>query len=416
VLNAYGIIVLGVLLGEYLLSVVVDRLNLKAMAPTPPPELADVYDAEAYGRAQAYARARASFALWPRSFSLLLLLGFWFAGGFAWLDTTLRSFELGSLLTGLLFLGALAFGQLVLMLPFRIYSTFVIEERFGFNRTTPATFVKDLLKGLALGAVLGGAVGAIILTLFEQAGALAWLWCWGATTIVIVVLQFVAPAWLMPLFMKFTPMQDGPLRTRIMDYAKSVDFPLDNLFVVDGSRRSTKANAFFTGFGKNRRIGMFDTLIERHSADELVAVLAHEVGHYKKKHVTRGMITSILHLGLLFFVFGHFMQQPALFAAFGIEQMSVYAGLVFCALLYTPVELVLSLVLHARSRKHEYEADRFAVETTGLGPALASGLKRLAGDSLANLTPHPAYVVLHHTHPPLRERIKAILAASHASA
>ncbi|MDD9932092.1 MAG: M48 family metallopeptidase [Myxococcales bacterium] len=411
-LNAYGIVVLVALVGEYLLGVIVERLNLRAMAPELPPEFADVYDEETYRRSQQYARARAQFGLWPRTFGLLVVLGFWLSGGFQFLDAALRGLGLGSIATGLLFFAALIAGRSVLMLPFRIYSTFVIEERFGFNRTSAGTFVSDIAKGLVLGAILGGGFGALILMIFEQAGSQAWLLCWGATTAVIVLMQFVAPAWLMPIFIKFTPMEDGALRTRIFEYARSVDFPLDNLFVVDGSRRSTKANAFFTGFGKTRRIGLFDTLIERHSTDELVAVLAHEVGHYKKKHVTRGMWISILHLGVLFFVFGYFMRQPALFEAFGMESMSVYAGLVFCALLYSPVELVLGIVLNARSRKHEYEADAFAVETTGMGRALAEGLKKLAADSLANLTPHPAYVLLHHTHPPLRERVRAILAAS----
>lgn len=323
----------------------------------------------------------------------------------------LCAFELDSVVTGVLFFGVLALAQSILDLPFEIYSTFVIEERFGFNRTTAATFISDLAKTLMLAILLGGPFAALILLLFERAGPSAWLYCWGATTVVILLVQLVAPAWLMPLFMKFTPMEEGTLRTRIFDYARSVDFPLDNLFVVDGSRRSSKANAFFTGFGRNRRIGLFDTLIEKHTEDELVAVLAHEVGHYKKRHIVWGMVTSILYLGVLFFAFGYFIQQPALFEAFRMSEPSVYAGLVFCALLFSPVDLALSLLLNARSRKHEYEADSFAVETTGLGDALAGGLKKLAADNLSNLTPHPTYVLLHESHPPLIERVAAIRAA-----
>ncbi|MDH5673365.1 MAG: M48 family metallopeptidase [Myxococcales bacterium] len=407
-LNIYAIIVLATLLGSYLLSTVADLLNLRAMAPELPAEFDDVYDADSYRRSQQYTRVRSRFALWPRSFNLLLLLGFWFGGGFEWLDSQLRALGLAPLLTGLLFIAALMGGQLLLNLPFQLYGTFVIEERFGFNRTTAKTFVGDRLKGLLLAVALGGPVGALILTLFEQAGELAWLYCWLASTALILLLQFVAPSWLMPIFLKFTPLEDGELRQRILDYARAVDFPVDNLFVVDGSRRSSKANAFFTGFGRHRRIGLFDTLIDRHSPEELLAIVAHEVGHYKKRHVIQGMVVSILHLGILLFVFGYLMGQPALYAAFGMEHSSVYAGLVFCSLLYQPVELMLSLWMLSRSRKHEFEADRFAVETTGLGEALVQGLKKLSRDSLGNLTPHPGYVLLHYSHPPMLQRIGAI--------
>jgi STE24 endopeptidase len=310
-----------------------------------------------------------------------------------------------------LFIFALGIGRSVLLLPFRIYDTFVLEQRFGFNRTTPRTFLADMLKSLALTAALGAPALALALWLFECAGNLAFLYAWIAAAVLILLLQFIAPAWLMPLFMRFTPLPDGELRERIMSYARSVSFPLENLFVVDGSRRSTKANAFFTGFGRHRRIGLFDTLIERCTPDELISIVAHEVGHYKKRHVTNGMVLSIAQLGLMLFVFGQLLQFQPLYSAFSISEPSVYAGLTLCSLLYEPVSLVLQLILLARSRSNEYEADRFAVETTGLGEALVSGLKRLAGDSLSNLSPHPSYVFVNHSHPPLRERVLAIRGA-----
>jgi STE24 endopeptidase len=298
--------------------------------------------------------------------------------------------------------------QSALSLPFRYYSTFVVEESFGFNRTTHRTFVTDTIKALLLSIVLGALLGALVLWVFERMGGLAPLYGWLAVTVVMVFIQFVAPSWIFPLFMKFMPLEADQLRERIVRYCDSIGVPLDKLFVVDGSRRSNKANAFFTGFGRHRRIGLFDTLIARHTEDEVVAVVAHEVGHYKLKHVTRGMLLGILHMGVLFFAFGVGMHQRALFDAFFMSQMSVYAGLTLCSVLYGPVDLALSILVHARSRKHEFEADSFAVRTTGLGRALADGLKKLSADSLDNLTPHPAYVLLHYTHPPVVQRLAKI--------
>lgn len=409
--HLFGLVALFAILSEFIVATTVSVLNLRAQTEAPPPELADVYDGERYREAQRYARVRARFGLVTRSFDLALLLGFWLTGGFELLDRALRGLGLPSIVTGLVFIFALGFGRNVLLLPFRIYDTFVLEARFGFNRTSARTFIADMLKGLALTLALGAPALALALWLFESAGSLAFLYAWIAAAVLILVLQFIAPAWLMPLFMRFTPLPDGELRERIMSYARSVSFPLDNLFVVDGSRRSTKANAFFTGFGRHRRIGLFDTLIERCTPDELISIVAHEVGHYKKRHVTHGMLLSIAQLGLMLFVFGLLMKYPPLYSAFGVSQPSVYTGLTFCALLYEPVSLVLQLFLLARSRRNEYEADRFVVETTGLGEALVSGLKRLAGDSLSNLSPHPSYVFLNHSHPPLRERVVAIRGA-----
>jgi STE24 endopeptidase len=408
--NLYAWVVFVALLCQYLASMLADALNRRAMRPELPAECGDVYDAETYARSQDYNRTRLRFGQWPRGVELALLLSFWFGGGFEWLDRALRSLGLGPIATGLLFFGALSLGQGLISLPFRLYSTFVIEERFGFNRTSVATFFGDLLKSLLLGVGLGAPFGALLLFVFQRAGAWAWLVCWGATATFILLLQFVAPRWLMPLFIKFTPLEEGGLRQRIMEYAGSVAFPVQNLFVVDGSRRSSKANAFFTGFGVNRRIGLFDTLIARHSTDEIVAIVAHEVGHYKKRHVIQGMFWSIAQLGLVFFLFGQFMQQHALFEAFGMSAPSDYAGLFLCTLLYEPLGLLFALFSLARSRRHEYEADAFAAQTTGDAEALVSGLKKLSTDSLSNLTPHPFYVRLHYTHPPLLARVAALRA------
>ena len=407
-MNTYAWIVLIALAGEHLLAVATSVLNVRAMRATVPDEFREVYDQDTYARSQTYTRARTWFGLVHGTTSLAALLAFWGAGGFGWLDALCRGVGWGPVPTGLLFVAALLVGSTLLGLPFRIYSTFVIEERFGFNRTSPATFVLDLAKGLALGALLGGSLLALVLAFFEWAGPAAWVWCWVATAVFMLTAQFVAPTWIMPLFNTFSPLDQAELKEALVGYARSVHFPLHGIFVVDGSRRSAKANAFFTGFGKRKRIGLFDTLIAQHTTPELVAVVAHEVGHYKRRHIVKGLALSLAHTGVLFLLLSLFLEQRGLFEAFGVAEPSVHAGLVFFGLLFTPVELLLSLVANRVSRIHEFEADAFAARTTGGAAALVSALKRLSADSLSNLTPHPLQVFLHHSHPPVLQRIAAL--------
>jgi STE24 endopeptidase len=410
--NAYAILILCALLIEYALNLAADLLNLRALKPELPAEFADVYDAERYGKSQEYTRVRTRFGLIPATFHMGVLLVFWFAGGFPWLDGVVRGLELSPIVTGLLFIGCLGLARTVLSLPFSWYSTFVIEERFGFNKTTPKTFIADLLKGLLLAVVLGGPLLAVILWFFEAAGSMAWLWCWLVTTAFTLFIQFVAPTWIFPLFNKFEPLDEGELRDAIMSYAQKVAFPLEGLFVIDGSRRSTKANAFFTGFGKRKRVALFDTLIEKHETDELVAIVAHEIGHYKKGHILKGLGISIVQSGVVFFLLSLFLKNQGLFEAFYVHELSVSAGLVFFGMLFSPIDLVLSFFVQAFSRKNEFEADAYARETTGMADQLVSGLKRLSADSLSNLTPHPFYVKLHYSHPPLTQRIDALRSGS----
>lgn len=407
-MNAYAVLVLAALLVEYGASLTADLLNLRALRPELPPGFADVYDAERYRRSQAYTRARTRFGFWPASVDLVLLLVFWFAGGFELLDQTLRGLGLGSLATGLLFIGALALGHAVVRLPFAWISTFVIEERFGFNQTTPRTFWLDRLKGVLLMVVLGGPLLAAVLWFFERAGEAAWLWCWLVMTLFSITLQYLAPTLILPLFNRFKPLEDGELREAVLAYARRVSFPLEGLFVIDGSRRSTKANAFFTGFGRRKRVALYDTLIEKQTVGELVSIVAHEIGHYKRHHILLVTALGVLQAGAMLFVLSLFLKERGLFEAFGVSQPSVHAGLVFFGLVYAPVELVLSLLTQALSRRNEYEADRFARETTGSAAPLISGLKKLSADSLDNLTPHPFYVLLHHSHPPLARRVAAL--------
>jgi len=407
-MNEFAIIILFALLLEFCLGLVGNMLNLRVLTTKLPAALEEIYKPEEYRKSQQYLRATTNFGIISSSFSLVVLLLFWFSGGFNWFNEIISSLAASPLLNGLLYIGILLFANSLISLPFSIYSTFVIEERFGFNRTTPRIFFLDWIKGLALSFVLGGLLLAGILLLFQYTGSYAWIYCWAGVTIFMLVMQYITPTLIMPLFNKFTPMEPGELREAILDYARAVNFPIRNVFVMDGSKRSSKSNAFFTGFGRNKRIAFFDTLIAKHTVSELVAILAHEVGHYRKKHILKGTIFSILHAGAILFLLSLFLSNPALYQAFYMTQQPIYAGLLFFGLLYTPVEMVLSIIMNVFSRKHEYEADHFAAETTNNPIDLVTALKKLSATNLSNLTPHPFYVFLNYSHPPLLQRIEAI--------
>lgn len=407
-MNIFTIIILAAILIDYVLGITSNLLNLKALDKSLPDEFEDVYDEKTYAKSQEYTKVRTKFGFLTGTIDVLILLGFWFAGGFNWLDQWARGFDFGVIGTGLIFIGALILGKMIISMPFGIYSTFVIEESFGFNKTTPGTFVMDRLKGLLLSVLIGAPLLAGIIAFFEYGGQWAWVYAWLAVTGFSLIMQYVAPTWIMPLFNKFEPLEDGELRQAIEEYADSVNFPLQGVYVMDGSKRSSKSNAFFTGFGKNKRIALFDTLIEKHTTEELVAVLAHEIGHYKKKHIIKNMVISVLHTGIMFALLSIFLQVPALFDAFFMDQMSVYAGLLFFGLLYSPIETILGVGMQVLSRKHEYEADYFAARTIENREAMIDALKKLSKDNLSNLTPHPFYVFLNYSHPPVLQRVEAM--------
>ena len=415
-MNTFAVIILIALVGEYLLGAVSGLLSSRSFGATVPSEFAGVFSDEKYDRARRYTSTRTRFGLVRGALDLAAVLSFWLAGGFAWLDGAVRGLGQGPVVSGLAYIGALMLAGAVLQLPFRAWSTFVIEGRYGFNRTTAGTFGSDLLKGAALTILLGGPLIAVVLAFFEMAGPLAWVWCWMAVAAFMLAVQFIGPTWIMPLFNTFTVLSDGELRDAILGCARSASFPLQGIFVVDGSRRSSKANAFFAGFGKNKRIGLFDTLVEKYSVAEVVAVVAHEIGHYKKRHVWLQTALSVGHIGAMLWILSLFLGQEGLYEAFYVAEPSVYAGLVFFGLLFKPVELVLSVLVHSFSRRHEFEADRFAAETTGDDAPLVSALKKLSADSLSNLTPHPLDVFLHYSHPPVLQRVSALLRLSEGPA
>ena len=407
-MNIYAVIILSAFMIEFILSRTASVLNLRYINETLPDEFKNYYDKERYKKSQEYTREKTRFSQIAETFDLLVLLGFWFSGGFNWLDMFLRQLELSDIITGILYIGIIGAAKFIIDLPFNIYSTFVIEEKYGFNKTTWKTFLLDIMKGMMLSIILGVPLLAGILAVFQYLGDSAWLVGWAVVTVFTLIIQYIAPRWIMPLFNKFTPLEKGVLYDRIKNYFDSVDYSVSGVYVMDGSRRSQKSNAFFTGFGKNKRIALFDTLIDQHSDDEMLSILAHEVGHYKKKHILKSTLISIVHTGFVFFLLSIFLSHTGLFDAFYMEHMSVYAGLLFFGMLYAPIELFLSLMLNMLSRKHEYEADRFAVKTRQDRESMVKALKKLTVHNLSNLKPHPFYVFLYYSHPPVLERIKMI--------
>ena len=407
-MNAIAWVVLAALLLDFGLNWMADHLNLKAQPEAPPEAFKTFFKNGEYQRSQDYLRVNTRFGRLDEATQLAAILLFWFGRGFPALDAWVRSLQWGPILSGLVFIGLLAVLRFILSLPFSIYSTFVIEERFGFNRTTWRTFVVDRAKGLLLGSLLGAPLLAGILFFFQAAGPLAWLYSWGVVVAYMLVMQYVAPTWLMPLFNRFEPLKDVKLEEDIRRYARSIDFPLQNVFVMDGSKRSGKGNAFFTGFGRHKRIVLFDTLVRQHNHNELVAILAHEMGHYKRHHVLMGLAMGIGQTGVMFYLLSLCIGYPALFDAFFMPYPSVYAGLTLFGLLYAPVDFFTGILAMMLSRRHEYAADRYAVVTSGRGQALAEALQKLSVHHLSNLSPHPFYVFLNYSHPPVMKRIAAI--------
>lgn len=413
--NLLAILLIVALLLLWKLDFAATILTLKNLSPDLPEEFRGVWDDEKYRKAQSYEKAQARFGVLSSITSLTVLLAFWFLGGFGWVDTLVHSWELSPVASGLAFIGLIYLGSWLVSLPFDLYHTFVLEERFGFNKTTPATYLADQVKSHLLTAILGGGIVALILWIF-LAIPNAWVWAWLSFTAISLALTYLAPSFLLPIFNKFTPLEDGELNRAIQAMAKKCEFPLTEISVMDGSKRSSKSNAFFTGFGKRKKIALFDTLIESQTTDELVGVLAHEIGHFKKKHIVQRMVISIVQTAVIFFLLG-LATDPAsafggqLYAAFGISSDSkaaVAAGLVLFMIVFKPVSRILAVAMNILSRKHEFEADEYAAMNQGTPDHLISALKKLSANNLSNLTPHPLEVFLDHSHPPVLVRIQAL--------
>ncbi len=405
--NPWFLVLLVSLIGLHVLETVATLLNLRRLDPRLPEEFAGVFSEADYAKSQEYARESERFDLMAGTFRLVVFLGFWLGGGFAWLDGLVRGMAEGEIVRGLLGFALMHAGATLVSLPFEVYGTFRIEAKYGFNKTTPGTFVADHVKGLGLAAGIGLPLLALLLWIFQRVPQ-AWVWAWVATTVFMLALQFVAPRWLMPLYNKFTPLEEGPLRRAILGLAERCAFPLRDVFIIDGSRRSTKGNAFFAGFGRNKRIALYDTLVEKHPEPELLAVLAHEIGHFKKRHIVQRLVAAVVQLAVLFLCMGLVLTNAGLAEAFGLERPTLWLGFVFFMILFEPVQLLIGIAGNVWSRRHEFEADAYAASVTGGPEAMTGALKRLARDSLSNLTPHPLYVFLHYSHPPMLERLAAL--------
>lgn len=406
-MNTLFIIIVSIILIDFFFDKILDFLNLKALSPELPKEAEGIYDAEKYKKSQEYYKVNHTFSTFTSVISLVAMLAMLYFHGFAWVDSFVRQYTQQSVWMALFFFGILGFASDLLGIPFSIYKTFVIEEKFGFNKTTPQTFILDKMKGYVLAAIVGGGLFALIIWIYQSTGQYFWLFAWAVISFFTIFITMFYTTVLVPIFNKLTPLPEGELRTAIEDYCKKVGFKLNNLFVIDGSKRSSKANAYFSGLGSKKTIVLYDTLIEKHTTEELVAVLAHEVGHYKKKHTRTGTIQGVIQTGVMLFIMSLFLGNPELAKALGASESSFHLDILVFGLLYSPLSEILGIISNVLSRKHEFEADAYAKETYS-GPALGAALKKLSSDNLSNLKPHPAYVFVHYSHPPVLERLKRL--------
>lgn len=397
-------LLVGVLALSFLFEKTLSYLNIRQPIPSIPFSLSEYISSEKIKESKAYQKANFNFGIVAGSFSFIITLGLIYWGVFGTIDTWLSGFIQDPILLSIVYFGIIFIGSDMLSIPFDYYHTFVIEEKFGFNKSSVQTYVSDKVKGYILSIFIGGGLLFVLLWLIHQIGKDFWWQFWLIAIVFMVGVNLFYTALILPLFNKLTPLEDGELKNKIFTYASTVKFPLNNIFVIDGSKRSSKANAFFSGFGKRKKVVLYDTLIEQHTPEELVAVLAHEIGHYKKKHIIWGMSTSIVQVGVLLYILSEFIFSSNMSLALGGQQMAVHLNIIGFTMLFSPISMVLGIGMNMLSRKHEFEADAFA-KTTYDGKPLAEALKTLSVNSLSNLNPHPWYVFVNYSHPPLMERL-----------
>ena len=392
---------------DFVLERVLESLNSKHMSPVLPDSLKGIYEEKEYSRFQSYKRENGRLDSWSSGVGFVVMIVFLVAGGFGWYNSWVVSLTDSVVWQTILFVVGLSVVSSVLDIPFDYYASFRIEEKYGFNKTTRRVYWLDTVKELFLSLVLGGVLLALVVWFYTWAGTYFWLYAWGAVTLFSVFMAMFYSQLIVPLFNKQTPLQEGSLRDKIQAFAGKVGFKLDNIYVIDGSKRSTKANAYFTGLGPKKRVVLYDTLIDELTEEEIVAVLAHEVGHYKKRHTLRSMVVSVIQMGVLFWLFSLCVNNVALSEALGGDRAYFQMGLIAFAILYSPVNLILGVGMNVWSRNNEYEADAFAARYYE-GDYLVSGLKKISVKSLSNLTPHPLYEYIYYSHPSLLKRIDAV--------
>jgi STE24 endopeptidase len=393
--------------GGYLFDLILEILNNRSQRTDIPAEVASFYDKEKYLKSLEYHRVRTRFSFISSGFSFLISISMLAFGGFGYVDSFLRTYFHHEVALALAFFGVIMVASDILSLPFQLYSTFVIEERFGFNKTTKGTFIADKLKGYVIGAIIGGLLLSVLIILLNKFGPNFWVWFGVVASVFVLFVNMFYTSLILPLFNKLTVLPDGELKSAIQAFSKKVNFPLDNIFVMDGSKRSSKANAFFSGIGAKKKIILYDTLINNHSTEELVAVLAHEVGHFKKKHIVWSMGLSVIQIFFVLFVLSLMIFNTDLSLALGGSEQSIHLNLIAFAILFSPISAVTGLLMSMLSRKNEYEADAYAKETYS-GIALGEALKKLSVDTLSNLYPHPAYVFFYYSHPTLLQRLSRL--------
>lgn len=386
---------------------ILDYLNSKYFDNEIPNIISDIYDKEKYLKSQEYKKTQYKFNRISSIYSLLILLLFFYFDGFLILDNYCRSLFDSELIISLSFFGIIYFGNDLLSIPFSIYHTFIIEEKFGFNKTTKKTYIIDKLKSWLLTILFGGGILSFIIFQFESIGQNFWIVAWIFISVLTLLINGLYAQIIVPLFNKQTKLEDGELKSEIEKYSKKVGFNLSNIFVIDGSKRSTKANAYFSGFGKQKRVTLYDTLINKLTKNQIVAVIAHEIGHYKKNHIIFNLLFSIIQSGIMLYILSLLIYMPIFSEALNIENHSFHIALITFSILYTPISEISSLIFNLFSRKFEYEADEYADKTFD-GKYLIEALKVLTKDSLSNLTPHPKYVWWHYSHPTLLERINQL--------
>lgn len=401
------VIIVFILVADFGLERFLSYLNIQNSKKTLPPELSDIYDTEKYQKQQEYFRTNSKFGMISGTFSFLVTLSMYAFGGFGWLDGMLNSYIENDILMSLAFFGVIFLASDLIGIPFEWYDTFVIEQKFGFNKVTPRIFILDKLKSWLISALLGAGLLSLIMWIYSLTPDYFWLFGWSAVTVFGLFMGLFYSELIVPLFNKQTPLEEGALRTAIEKFAAKAGFKLKNIFVIDGSKRSTKANAYFTGFGPKKRIVLYDTLMDKLTTDEIVSVLAHEIGHNKHKHTIKNMVLSFTTTLVLFYLLGIFLHSDSLAQALGGSKANFHLNVLAFGILYSPISLVLDLITNVLSRKYEYQADTFTANH-GLGSELLSGLKKLSSTSLSNLMPHPAYVFFHYSHPTLYQRIKNI--------